>query len=170
LRRDPFRDLRKQEDSMARTVTIGSAAFPGVYLRLDGTGVTAPSGDGGGTANAQFGAGAKEQFRLEDQSDGSIAIASVAFPGVYLRIDGRSVTGPGNGGVVNAQFGVGPWEKYQLQPQEDGNYCFLSQQFPNVYLRLDGAGITAPLPSGGGTVNGQYTADGGLTAFIIKPV
>ena len=47
---------------------------------------------------------------------------------------------------------------------------FLSQQFPNVYLRLDGAGITAPLPSGGGTVNGQYTADGGLTAFIIKPV
>lgn len=155
---------------MATTVTIGSAAFPGVYLRLDGTGVTAPTGPGGGTANAQFGAGAKEQFRLEHQNDGSVAVASVAFPGVYLRMDGRSVTGPGNGGVVNAQFTVGPWEKYQLQPQDNGNFCFLSLQFPNVYLRLDGQGITAPLPSGGGTVNAQYTSDGGLAEFIVKPV
>jgi len=91
---------------MAKTVTIGSAAFKNIFLRLDGTGVTQPTGPGGGVANAQFGPGPMQQFRLEDQADGSVAIASVAFPKVYLRLDGRGITAPGNGGVVNAQFGV----------------------------------------------------------------
>ena len=68
---------------------------------------------------------------------------------------------------MNAQFGVGPWEKFQVEPQDNGNYCFLSREFPNVYLRLDGSGITAPLPSGGGTVNAQYTNNGGLAEFIV---
>jgi hypothetical protein len=152
---------------MAKTVTIGSAAFKNIFLRLDGKGVTHPTGPGGGVVNAQFGAGSLQQFRLENQADGSVAIASVAFPGVYLRLDGRGITGPGNGGVVNAQFGVGPWEKFQLEPQDDGDFCFLSREFPNVYLRLDGTGITAPLPSGGGAVNAQYTTNGGLAEFIV---
>jgi phospholipase C len=32
---------------------------------MDGTGVTAMAGDGGGTVNCQFGVGAWERFRLE---------------------------------------------------------------------------------------------------------
>ena len=80
---------------MAKTVTIGSAAFKNIFLRLDGTGVTQPTGPGGGGANAQFGPGPMQQFRLEDQADGSVAIASVAFPKVYLRLDGRGITAPG---------------------------------------------------------------------------
>jgi len=51
---------------MAKTVTIGSAAFKNIFLRLDGTGVTQPIGPGGGVANAQFGPGPMQQFRLED--------------------------------------------------------------------------------------------------------
>lgn len=148
-------------------VTIGSAAFPNVYLRLDGTGVTAPLPNGGGVVNAQYSAGAWEQFVLEVQEDGSAAIASVAFPGVYLRLDGNGVTTPNGGGVVNAQFGAGPWEKFTVQPQDDGTFGLVSNAFPNVYLRLDGTGVTGPTPSGGGVVNAQY-AYGRLASFNMK--
>jgi len=63
-----------------------------------------------------------------------------------------------------------PYNAAQVEPQDDGSYCFLSREFPNVYLRLDGTGITAPLPSGGGTVNAQYTNNGGLAEFIVTDV
>lgn len=45
-------------------VNIESAAFPGVFLRMDGSGITKPSGPGGGKVNCQFGAHSWEQFRL----------------------------------------------------------------------------------------------------------
>ena len=45
-------------------VAIESAAFPGVFLRMDGNGITQPSGPGAGTVNCQFGAHSWEQFRL----------------------------------------------------------------------------------------------------------
>jgi phospholipase C len=99
-------------------VTLESAAFPGVFLRLDGNGVTHFMGPGGGRVNGQFGAFAWERFRIVHQATpaGSVAFESVAFPGVFLRLDGNGVNhfmGPG-GGTANAQFGVGPWEKFYL--------------------------------------------------------
>jgi hypothetical protein len=103
--------------SSYRNVALRSAQFLNVDLRMDGSGVTAFSGLGGGTVNCQFGVGAWERFRLEPQTDGTVAIASLAFPGVYLRMDGNGVTafsGLG-GGTVNCQFGVGAWERFRLE-------------------------------------------------------
>jgi len=45
-------------------VAIESANFPGVFLRMDGSGVTAPVGPGGGKVNCQFGARSWERFYL----------------------------------------------------------------------------------------------------------
>ena len=45
--------------------TIESNFFPGVFLRLDGTGVTKPLPNGGGVVNAQFGAFAFEKFKIK---------------------------------------------------------------------------------------------------------
>jgi hypothetical protein len=45
-------------------VTIESNQFSGVYLRLDGTGVTAPNPSGAGTVNCQYTAGPWEKFHL----------------------------------------------------------------------------------------------------------
>jgi hypothetical protein len=54
-----------------------------------------------------------EKFRFEPQPDGSKAIASVQFPGVYLRLD-NSTGGGGNSGsgTVNCQGYVGAYEKF----------------------------------------------------------
>lgn len=139
-------------------LTFASDAFPGVYLRTDGTGVTAPTGPGGGTVNCQFGFGPWEKFKLERQSSGTVAIASIAFPGVYLRMDGSGVSAPigSGGGTVNCQFGVGPWEEFKLELQNDGTFAIASIAYPGVYLRMDGNGVTAPTGPGGGTVNCQF--------------
>ena len=98
--------------------TIESVQFPGVYLRLDGSGVTESVGPGGGVVNCQFGAGPYEKFKLVYVgADYSFNVQSVQFPGVYLRMDGKGVAafaGPG-GGVVNCQFGPGPYEKFKLK-------------------------------------------------------
>jgi phospholipase C len=137
---------------------IQSAQFPNVYLRMEGSGVTQFLGAGGGTLNCQSGAGALETFRLERQSDGTFAIASVAFPNVYLRMDGSGITqsvGPGSG-TVNCQFGVGSSEKFRLELQDDGTFAIASVQFPSVYLRMDGSGVKQFLAAGGGTVNCQF--------------
>jgi phospholipase C len=146
--------------SNGKQVGILSVAFPNVFLRLDGRGVTQPMPNGGGVVNAQYTEGPWEKFVLEDQQDGTVAIGSVQFPGVYLRLDGTGVTSrmPNGGGVVNAQFGAGSTERFQVQPQDDGSVAFLSAKFPVVYLRLDGTGITQPDPNGAGVVNAQYTA------------
>jgi Vacuolar protein sorting-associated protein 62 len=108
--------LNKNPDG---TFGIRSATFPNVYLRLDAKNFKKSSGNGGGTVNCQFGAAENEKFRLVDQPDGSKAIESVQFPGVYLRMDGTPTPGPfkdpanDNGlGVVNAELSVGPWEKF----------------------------------------------------------
>jgi hypothetical protein len=135
------------------TVGIASAAFPGVFLRVDGSGVTGFLGPGGGVVNCQFGLGPFEKFQLQEQTDGTVAIASIAFPGVYIRMDGSGVTGftgPG-GGVVNCQFGIGPFEKFNLVPQADGTFAFVSKQFGTA-LRIDGSGVTAFSGPGSGVV------------------
>ncbi|KAH0551500.1 hypothetical protein GP486_007285 [Trichoglossum hirsutum] len=97
------------------TLGICSATFEKIYLRLDAKGFTKSSGKGGGVVNCQFGSSDDEKFRLVDQPDGSKAIASVKWPGVYLRMDGSTgpLAGNDNGlGLVNAELSVGPWEKF----------------------------------------------------------
>jgi phospholipase C len=99
------------------TVAIASAQFANTYLRLDGSGLTGFLADGGGVVNCQFGVGPWEKFRLQPQTDGTVAIASAQFSNVFLRLDGSGLTrfvGDG-GGLVNAQFGVGAWEKFNLE-------------------------------------------------------
>lgn len=145
-----------------------SAQFPNVYLRLDGRGITQPVPNGAGVANAQYTQGPWERFVLENNDDGSVSIASAAFPGVYLRLDGTGVTRrtPTGGGVANAQFGIGATEKFMLEAQDDGTYAILSTAFPVVYLRLDGTGVTHPTDPGGGVANAQYAA-GDLEMFRL---
>ncbi|MEA2875423.1 MAG: hypothetical protein QOF14_619 [Hyphomicrobiales bacterium] len=148
----------------AQVVSIRSDAFPNVFLRLDGRGITAFLPSGGGVVNSQFGCYSWERFREVPVGGGRIALQSVAFPGVYLRLDGRGVTGflPSGGGVVNAQFGHYAWEEFWPRPQLGGpnKFTYESVAFPNVFLRLDGSGVTSFLPSGGGVVNVQFAAYG----------
>jgi len=146
-------------------ITIQSTFFPNVYLRMDGTGVTTFTGPGGGTVNCQFGAGPLERFKLRAQADSSFSFESVAFPNVYLRMDGAGLptvtAGPG-GGTVNCQFGAEPYEKFKLRAQADSSFSFESATaFPNVYLRMVGSGVTASTDGGGGIVNCQFNANGG---------
>jgi len=137
---------------------IESAAFPRVFLRMDGSGVT-HTASGSGTVNCQCGTpGPWEIFDLIDVPDGTINIGSVAFPGVYLRMDGTGVTTyqpSTGGGTVNCQYGPGAYEKFRLVPIGDGSFAIQSVQFDRVYLRLDGSGLSGNVNGGGGTVNAQ---------------
>jgi hypothetical protein len=141
-----------------RIVVIASATFAGVYVRLDGTGVTKPVGPGGGVANCQYGAGTYEKFNLITNSDGTVSFGSTVFPNVFLRLDGSGVTkpvGPG-GGVANGQYTAGPYEKFNLVTNSDGTQSIGSSVFPNVFLRMDGQGVTQPAGPGAGVLNAQY--------------
>ena len=51
---------------------LQSRAFPNAYLRIDGTGVSAPSSGGSGTVNCQSGVADFETFEERPQSDGTI--------------------------------------------------------------------------------------------------
>ena len=86
-------------------VTIRSTFFQNIYLRLDGTGVTTSTDNGGGTVNAQYGVGPYEKFKARAQADGSFSFESVAFPNIFLRlVTGSGVTSAtGPGGTVNCQ-------------------------------------------------------------------
>ncbi len=157
----PLADLAVLGDT---PITIRSASYTNVYLRMDGTGVTT-TGPGGGTVNCQYGTSTKEKYRARAQADGSYSFESVAFPRVYLRMDGTGVTttGPG-GGTVNCQFLAGTpgaYEKYKLRSQPNGSFSFESVAFPNVFLRLVGNGVTATTNTGSGIVNCQFNANGG---------
>ncbi|MEW2621985.1 hypothetical protein [Streptomyces sp. NPDC048106] len=143
-------------------VAIESTFFQSVFLRMDGTGVTAAADNGGGTVNCQYGAGPWTTFKVHPQTDGSFAFESVAFPNVYLRMDGNGVpTTMAGGGTVNCQYGLGPWEKFKVLPQDDGSVSFESASFPGIYLRMvTGSGVTTATGPGG-TVNCQVNANGG---------
>ncbi|GAA3464540.1 hypothetical protein GCM10018963_65530 [Saccharothrix longispora] len=145
-------------------ITIRSMSYANVYLRMDGTGVTADNYRGG-TVNCQYGAGPKEKYRVRPQADGSYAFESAAFPKVYLWMDGTGVTTAGSGGgSVRCQFiagAPGVYEKYKLHAQDNGSFSFRSVAFPNVFLRMVGSGVTATTAAGGGIVNCQFDANGG---------
>ncbi len=119
-------------------------------------GVNAFTPCGVGEVNCQFGAGPWEKLSIKSEDVG-VSIQSVAFPGVFLHMDGNGVTAfsASGGGVVNSQFGVGPWEKFYLQ-REDVGYSIQSVQFPGVVVRMDGNRVNAFRVRGGGVVNGQF--------------
>lgn len=98
-------------------------------------------------------------------------IESVQFPNVYLRMDGRGVTGfSGSGaGTVDCQFTAGPYERFNLQevPNQENVFAIQSAQFPDVYLRMDGSGVTGFTGSGAGIVNCQFTA-GPYELFLLQ--
>ncbi|KAE8154179.1 hypothetical protein BDV25DRAFT_136105 [Aspergillus avenaceus] len=101
-----------------KNISIMSAQFPNVFLRLDGTHVQSGEeyASGAGTVNCQWGSHSYEKFRLEDQEDGSKAIASVKFPNVYLRLENVSGQGgPSGAGTVNCQTYVGSYEKFKIR-------------------------------------------------------
>ncbi|HET7433682.1 MAG TPA: hypothetical protein VFN10_03100 [Thermoanaerobaculia bacterium] len=104
--------IRRQERG---TVAIESAAFPNVFLRMDGRDVVAHVDDGAGVVNCQASAGPYELFRIREEEDDVVTLESAEFPGVYLRLDGTGVTSKSDdgGGTVNCQFEAGPWERFR---------------------------------------------------------
>jgi endonuclease/exonuclease/phosphatase family metal-dependent hydrolase len=89
-----------------------SVAYPGVFLRMDATELNRDPRSGG-KVNKQFGQAYYELFTIKPQSDGTVAIESVPFPGVYLRLlKGRD---PGPTAVVNCHFGVGESERFRFE-------------------------------------------------------
>jgi phospholipase C len=138
---------------------LQSKAFPLAYLRIDGSGVRAAMSGGGGTVNCQSGVGDCETLEERPQPDGTVALASVLFPDVFLRMDGSGVTSASDSGAgtVNCQLGVGPWEKFHKRAQPDGTVAFESAAFPGTYLRMDARGIGEfGSAAGAGTVNCQF--------------
>ena len=90
--------------------TIQSVAFPGVYLRMDGSGLTGYTDSGGGVVNCQFGVTSYEKFRIVYNADkyaGMFSIGSQAFPFVSLRVDGEK-------SVINCQFGMYSCEVFTI--------------------------------------------------------
>jgi hypothetical protein len=154
-----------------QVVSIASAYFNNVYLRLDGSAVTQFAAAGGGTVNSQFGSGSWERVRILAQADGTVAIRSAEFPNVYVRMDGRDATqfDSAGRGVVNCQYGVGAWERFWLQNNSDGTVSFRSAQFADAYLRLDGSGVSQFNAAGGGKVNCQV-GSGPWERFQLVPV
>ena len=142
------------------TVTIESATFPNVFLRMDGRGVDHPTDNGAGIVNCQYGASSYEKFILKEIEVGVYTIESATFPNVFLRMDGRGVDHPtDNGaGIVNCQYGAASYEKFILKEIEVGVYTIESATFPNVFLRMDGRGVDHATDNGAGIVNCQYGA------------
>ena len=91
--------------------TIQSVAHPGVYLRMDGSGITQFSYSGKGTVNLQYGASSDlEKFKIVYNAGnfaGMFSFESKAFPFVYLRTNGGK-------SVVNCQYGARSHEMYTI--------------------------------------------------------
>ena len=92
-----------------------------------------------------------------------MAIRSVAFPDHYIGLEATGVTQftAAGAGQVKTPTYVGTHETFLLQKNDDNTVSFKSTVFNNVYIRLDGSNLPKDtgIPSGGGVVNGQYTAD-----------
>jgi hypothetical protein len=155
-------------------ITILQTAFPNRYLRMDGTGVTTSTNAGGGIVNCQYGTDRLTSFKVRAQTDGSYSFESVAFPNVYLRMDGSGVVAQSGGGTVNCQYSpppAGPYERFIAHAQTDGSFSFESAAFPNVYLGMNGSGVSGYTASGGGVVYCSPNANGGTyMKFVLNMV
>ena len=144
-------------------------AFPNVYVRCDGSGVTKFSESGGVTVNCQYRPpGPDEIFYIypvemtpssTPVSHCKVEIQSANFSDVFIRLDGRGMSHfDGNGGgLVNCQYTAGTFESFYLQRESHGSYSFRSVQFPHCYIRLGGENVHSSSGSGGGTVNWYET-------------
>ena len=87
--------------------SIQSVKYPGLYLRMDGSGMTRFDDNGGGVANCELGVYSYEKFRIVyvagGEYHGKFTIGSQAFPFVYLRA---------HGDIINCQYGALSCEKY----------------------------------------------------------
>ena len=148
--------------------SLRSVPFPDVYVRCDGSGVTEPTGPGGGTVNCQYKPPREwEYFYIHPvemtpssavESTYKVVIESAHFRNVFVRLDSKGMNhfqGPG-GGEVNCQFTPGSYERYIVKKETNGGYSFRSVQFPHCYIRLDGNGVTRQRGAGSGTVNCQW--------------
>ena len=94
------------------TVSFESSAFPGVYLTLNGNGLTAGviNYNGGGYIAAQYGNLGWEKYyirRLND-STATIYIESAAFPGRFVRAEQALYSQP------NVQAVPQPFEQFEI--------------------------------------------------------
>ena len=88
--------------------TIQSVAYPGVYLRMDGSDLT-DYYDPGGFVNLQYGVTDKEKFKIVYNGEkGMFCIESLKYPLVFLRTDGGS-------NIVNCQYIAQDWELYSIR-------------------------------------------------------
>lgn len=148
--------------------SLRSFAFPDVYVRCDGSGVTEPVASGGGTVNCQYKPPcAWEKFyiypvevtpSLAPVTLCKVEIKSAEFHNVFLRLDsqGMSHYDDNGGGEVNCQFTARSYERFFLKQEGNGRHSIRSVHFPHCYIRLDGRGVHSQSPGGGGTVNCQW--------------
>jgi phospholipase C len=140
---------------------------PFYYLRL--------AGQPGGVVNCQVGASLWEQYHLESQGSGTVAIKSKQF-GVYLQMDGTGLDAS-QAGVPGtaASFGSspGPNGAFQIVRLSNGGVAIESVQFPGVYLGMNGAGQMQPLGPGCGSAYAVYYGDassvGTDASLLIEP-
>lgn len=102
----PLVELKFDLDADKGTFGLESTTNPGVYISVYAPNVN--SGNAiGGTVSCHYGLGKNESFRLAPQTNGKLAIESVAFPGVFLRLDGTNLSSSNRvGGTVNCSFGA----------------------------------------------------------------
>ena len=115
---------------------------------MDGREVTQPKASGAGTVNAQDFISSYEMLRLVEYGNGTFALGSNVFDNVFLRMDGRGVTGyrGDGGGTVNCQYGAREYERFRWLKQDDGTVGIESVKFPGVYLRMNG--LIGPMKNG----------------------
>lgn len=152
--------------------TLRSVAFPDVYVRCDGRGVTQWAGPGSGTVNCQYKPPREwERFYvypvevnpcLAVQNTCKVVIESAKWKNVFIRMTSQGMNhfnGAG-GGKVNCQLGAGAWEVFVLRKESNGGYSFRNDHFTHCYIRLDGRGVHSQTSGGCGTVNCQYYEPG----------
>ncbi|KAL9975908.1 hypothetical protein ACROYT_G013126 [Oculina patagonica] len=152
--------------------TLRSVAFPDVYVRCDGKGITESVAAGSGIVNCQYKPPRKwETFyiypvemnpSLALENICKVVIESAAWKNVFVRLDSKGMNHfDGNGGgEVNCQFNAYAWEVFVLRKESNGGYSFQNAHFTNCYIRLDGRGVQSQKNGGSGTVNCQYYEPG----------
>ena len=153
-----------------KLTSLRCIAFPNVYVRCDGRGVTHWTGPGGGIVNCQYKPpSAYELFyiypvevtpSLAKESAVKVVIESAEFVNVFIRLDSKDMSHfeESGGGEVNCQFNAGSYEVFYLRQESNhyGGYSFRSVEFPHCYIRLDGKEVHSWSGSGGGLVNCQW--------------
>ena len=105
---------------------------------MDGSALIWPSSRGGGSVSCSPDCNNLEQqfFITPIAEDTNIyTIQSVAYPGVYLRMDGTGLDefALRGGGVVNCQRGVASYEKFQIV-YNASQYAGCSRSSPRHFL------------------------------------